>query len=196
MPRGHTRFERQHLRSLGQRLRELRLARAWSLRQLSTESRVSVAAIQKIEAGEANPSLLTVMALVEVLGEPVDRLISASRRAHHRTNVTRGVLSMSSPGVFPLTGALEQPVLECQSISLAARQRLGREQLPVADALFGYVLDGALQLSFERGRTELVATGDCFHVASERPASLSNPLSRRSHILCVVDRRKHDHLVR
>ena len=58
MARGNTGFGRKHLRSLGRRLRQLREACSGSLQRLSAESRVSVAAIQKIEAGEASPSLI------------------------------------------------------------------------------------------------------------------------------------------
>ena len=74
-------FGREHLRSLGRRLRELREARSWSLKRLSAESGVSVAAIQKIESGDTNPNLLTVLAIADVLGESVDRLVVASRKA-------------------------------------------------------------------------------------------------------------------
>ena len=58
-------FGREHLRSLGRRLRELREARSWSLKRLSSESGVSIAAIQKIESGETNPNLLTVLSIAD-----------------------------------------------------------------------------------------------------------------------------------
>src|SRR5258708_12626510 len=86
------RFEREHVRILGRRIRALREARKWSLQRLSVNSDVSIAAIQKIESGAANPSLLTVIAIIEALGESVDQLISASRNAHRMLTVVRGKL--------------------------------------------------------------------------------------------------------
>ena len=75
-------------------MRELREARSWSLKRLSTESGVSVAAIQKIESGDTNPNLLTVLAIADVLGESVDRLIAVSRKASQISNVVRGALPL------------------------------------------------------------------------------------------------------
>jgi transcriptional regulator with XRE-family HTH domain len=43
---------------LGQRIHALREAKGWSLRRLSANSEISVAAIQKIEAGSANPMFM------------------------------------------------------------------------------------------------------------------------------------------
>ena len=92
MGRSSSDFGREHLRSLGRRLRELREARSWSLKRLSSESGVSIAAIQKIEGGETNPNLLTVLAIADVLGESVDRLVAVSRKASQISNVVRGTL--------------------------------------------------------------------------------------------------------
>ncbi len=91
-----TEFGEEQMRSLGMRLRELREARSWSLRRLALESEVSTAAIQKIELGETNPSLLTVLALAEALGEPVDRLVAVSLANSVASNFTHGVLPDTS----------------------------------------------------------------------------------------------------
>ena len=69
------RFDRSELRAVGRRLRLKRVAKGWSLTHLSEMSGISVAAIRKVELGASNPSLLTIVALVEALDEPVDRLV-------------------------------------------------------------------------------------------------------------------------
>jgi transcriptional regulator with XRE-family HTH domain len=91
---------------LGRRIRNLRDARKWSLKHLSGNCGVSIAAIQKIEAGAANPSLLTVIAIIEVLGESVDQLISASRKLDRTVNVVRGTLDLKSSGCTDLSARL------------------------------------------------------------------------------------------
>jgi transcriptional regulator with XRE-family HTH domain len=183
------RFEREHVRILGRRIRALREARKWSLQRLSVNSDVSIAAIQKIESGAANPSLLTVIAIIEALGESVDQLISASRNADRMVTVVRGELPARSTGEVDLSPALANRRMHCSLKVLAARQQpesvdAGKGEVP----LFGYVLDGALRLSFADGDVEQLAVGDSFHASADSSAQWSNPASRRSLVLCIADR--------
>jgi transcriptional regulator with XRE-family HTH domain len=181
-------FGREHLRSLGRRLRELREARSWSLKRLSAESGVSVAAIQKIESGETNPNLLTVLAIADVLGESVDRLVRVSRRASQISNVVRGTLPALLRGSISLP-SLDRPRIKSRLIVLAGRGSLEHAEIPKDGTLFAYVLDGALQLHFSDGTTEQLGTGDSIHVTERLPIEWINPLARRSVTLCLADRR-------
>ena len=191
-----TRFERRHLRSLGQRIRALREARKWSLKRLSANCGVSIAAIQKIEAGAANPSLLTVIAIIEALGESVDQLISSSRKPDRTVKVVRGTLPMRSAGNTDLSADLVQRRMDCRLVALSSRQHIDADDRPAAGPLFGYVLDGGLRLSFEDGASQQLATGDSFHITAETAVEWSNPLSRRSLILCIADSGKNGSLPR
>jgi len=181
-------FGREHLRSLGRRLRELREARSWSLKRLSAESGVSVAAIQKIESGDTNPNLLTVLAIADVLGEAVDRLVAASRKASQVSNVVRGSLPVRKLGSLNLP-ALDHPRIRSRLIALAGRTSLEGGDIPKDGALLAYVVDGSLHLRFPDGTVEQLGTGDSIHVAEELPVEWTNPLARRSVTLCIADRR-------
>jgi transcriptional regulator with XRE-family HTH domain len=181
-------FGREHLRSLGRRLRELREARSWSLKRLSAESGVSVAAIQKIESGETNPNLLTVLAIADVLGESVDRLVRVSRRASQISNVVLGTLPALPRGSISLP-SLDRPRIKSRLIVLAGGGSLEHAEIPKDGTLFAYVLDGALQLHFSDGTTEQLGTGDSIHVTERMPIEWINPLARRSVTLCLADRR-------
>jgi transcriptional regulator with XRE-family HTH domain len=188
LARSSSDFGREHLRSLGRRLRELREARSWSLKRLSAESGVSVAAIQKIESGETNPNLLTVLAIADVLGESVDRLVAASRKASQVSNVVRGSLPLRTLGA-PTLPALDHPRIKSRLIALAGRASLEGADIPKDGALFAYVLDGSLHLRFPDGTLEQLGTGDSIHVTEELPLEWINPLARRSVTLCIADRR-------
>jgi transcriptional regulator with XRE-family HTH domain len=179
-------FGREHLRSVGRRLRSLREARRWSLKRLAKESGVSIAAIQKIESGESNPSLLTVLAIAEVLGESVDRLVAASRKASQLSHVVRGASPERPAGSIALP-ALHNARIESRLIALSARSSL--DDVPKGGALFAYVLDGSLLLRFADGTIEQLCIGDSIHVADDLPVVWSNPLARRSLTLCIADRR-------
>ena len=186
--RSYNDFGREHLRSLGRRLRELREARNWSLKRASTESGVSVAAIQKIESGGTNPNLLTVLAIADALGEAVDRLVATSRRATQISNVRQGPLPARPIGSAPLL-SIDRSRLESRLIALAGRSSLKRAEIPKEGALFAYVLDGSLQLHFPDGTSERLGTGDSIHVVEGLPIDWINPLARRSITLCIADRR-------
>lgn len=182
-----SRFERQHLRELGRRIRALREAHKWSLKRLSTNAGISIAAIQKIEAGAANPSLLTVIAIIEVLGGSVDQIISASRKPDRTVSVVRGTLDAKSAGMSALSATLDKHRMDCRLIALTAREQFRADNLPSGWPLFGYVLDGGLRLSFKDAEPLRLATGDTFHITADTTVEWSNPLSRRSLILCLAD---------
>jgi transcriptional regulator with XRE-family HTH domain len=183
------RFEREHVRILGRRIRALREARKWSLQRLSVNSDVSIAAIQKIESGAANPSLLTVIAIIEALGESVDQLISASRNPDRMVRVVRGELPGRSTGTVDLSPALADRRMHCSLKVLAARQQPESVDVgPGGVPLFGYVVDGALRLSFVDGDVVRLAVGDSFHASGDSSAEWSNPVARRSLVLCIADR--------
>jgi transcriptional regulator with XRE-family HTH domain len=179
-----TEFGEEQMRSLGMRLRELREARSWSLRRLALESSISIAAIQKIESGETNPSLLTVLALAEALSEPVDRLVAASLANSAASNFTHGVLPDTSGELKAVASSAR---LGSRLMVIAARRSMtppGPEH-----PRFFFVLDGSLRFNFSDGTSETLQTGDSMHLAAGQSVRCSNMLQRRSRLLYVLDRR-------
>ena len=175
------------MRSLGRKIRSLREARNWSLRRLSSNSGVSVAAIQKIEAGASNPSLVTVVAIIDALGASVDQLISDARQVENGVAVVRGV-PQAKPGPgssVSLSSGLADRRMDCRVIALSAHQKC--EDVAAGKPLFGYVLDGGLQLNFAKGDAVKLSTGDAFHATADASPEWGNHLSRRSLVLCIND---------
>jgi len=178
-------FGEEQMRSLGRRLRELRDARSWSLKRIAVESGVSVAAIQKIEAGDTNPSLLTVLSLAEALGEPVDRLVASSRAASSAITVTRGALPGASAD---LATDLAQRRMDARLMVLPARRAVEGEG--AAGPMFYYLLDGEVRFGFADGATDVLRTGDALHMVTGQAPRCVNLLSRPSRILCIIDQRE------
>jgi transcriptional regulator with XRE-family HTH domain len=179
-------FGLAHLRVLGQRLRTLRRTRNLSLRRLANESGVSVAAIQDLEAGNSSPSLLNVLSIAEVLGEPVDRLIAASMQPDNAVRLVQGSLPVTSGKRDSSLGVLSAPRMRGAILSIAAKSKLKEADRPTAVPMFAYVLDGTVDLTFGAGRKERLAASDAVHIAREPPAAWSNPFARRAIILCVA----------
>lgn len=65
---------RAEVRSLGLRIRELRLAREWTLEQASEASDIDLKHWQKIESGQVNVTMVTLVRIAEGLDEPLASL--------------------------------------------------------------------------------------------------------------------------
>ena len=183
-------FGRNQLRSLGQRLRRLRETRAWSLKHLAAMSGVSVAAIQKIETGAASASLLTVLALSEALGEPMDRLVRTSRRDARFTKIVHTALPRQPVATVDLTGDLADPMLKARMLTLPPRGQRAFGSDPAAGPMFAYVVAGAIELKFADGNVGRLAVGDAVHLSLPEAMSWSNPLQKKALILCINDPRQ------
>ena len=160
MKRG-SHFHRGELRGVGRRLRLLRISRGWSLKRLSDISDVSVAAIRKIELGVSNPSLLTVLALVEALDEPVDRLITEAVRSRRQTQLVRADEVEAKQGNVQLSDGVDNRQMAGLQCALGPGEELS---IPTGERpLFGYVLDGEVLLERPDGRECRCSRGDAFH---------------------------------
>lgn len=189
MDRSISSFGEAQLRALGSRLRALREARSWSLKRLSNEADVSIAALQAIEAGGSNPGLLTIVSLAEALGEPVDRLIAASRAASSTVRVVRGRVGQRSEGVQELTGELHRPRMRSWVLCVPARRAVRKLAAATKAPLFALVLEGKLELTFDDGTGERLAKGDAINMNAGLPALWANPGPGGARALCVADTR-------
>ncbi|MBV9521506.1 MAG: hypothetical protein JO010_01855, partial [Alphaproteobacteria bacterium] len=71
-------------------------------------------------------------------------------------------------------------------LSIASKSKLQGADRPTTVPMFAYVLDGTVDLIFGGGRNERLVASDAIHIATEPPATWSNPFARRAIILCVV----------
>jgi len=185
-------FGEAQLRALGSRLRELREARSWSLKRLSAEASVSIAALQAIEAGGSNPGLLTIVSLAEALGEPVDRLIAASHAASSTVRVVHGRVARRADGLQSLTGELHRPRLRGWVLSVPPRRSIRKLAAGVKAPLFVLVLEGKIELTFDDGGSETLAKGDTINMNAGLPVQWTNRGPGAARALCVADNRDHD----
>jgi transcriptional regulator with XRE-family HTH domain len=179
-------FGLAQLRVLGRRLRALRRGRNLSLRKLANESGVSVAAIQDLEAGNSSPSLLNVLSIAEVLGEPVDRLIATSMQTENVPTHVRGKLLECTSNPGGSLGTLIEARMRGVVLSMASKSKLKDSERPTALPMFAYVMEGGVDLLFNGGRKERLAANDAVHIAREAPIAWSNPFAKRALILCAT----------
>ena len=179
-------FGPEQLRLLGQRLRALRQTRNLSLRKLAGDSGVSITAIQDLEAGISSPSLVNVLSIAEILGEPVDRLIAACMEPSNPVQILRGKMPGSSAKTAASVGLLHQPRMRTVILIVPPRGKLSEDATPTETPMFAYVLEGTVELDFGGGRQERLAKNDAIHIEQERPTLWCNSSSRRATILCVA----------
>src|SRR5262245_43946091 len=134
-------FARAQLRDLGRQIRLLRDRRGLSLNQLASQSGVSVTGIRNIELGRANPGLLTVVAILDVLGVSLDEIVGLARRAGKNVSVSRAPGSRVAP-LQRHVSEVYQPSMRGRVVTLPAGTDMLPSRKPGAGSHFAFVLDG------------------------------------------------------
>lgn len=62
-------------RVLGQRIRDLRVARGWTQRYAALHIGIGAAGVRRMETGLANPSLAVLVSVARAFGVPLDALL-------------------------------------------------------------------------------------------------------------------------
>ena len=166
----------------------------WSLKNLAAQSGVSVAAIQKIETGTANTSLLTVFSLSEALGEPMDRLVRASILESCATKVMHVAIPRCPIDEIDLTGRLTDARLKGRVVVLAPAASRTFPARQNTSPMFAYLMEGKVKMVFSDGETETLSEGDAIHLSVHEHMTWLNPFGKRVQILCVTDSRKYSDL--
>lgn len=183
-------FGKDQLRAVGHRLRFLRESRNWSLKELAARSGVSIAAIQKIETGAANTSLMTVFALSEALGEPMDRLVRASLLEARATKVVHVAMPKRPANGLNLTGPLADPRMHAHLVVLKTSESRSFNAAPDTSPMFVYAMEGTITVKFADGQVDALAPGDAMHLSLPEHMTWSNDSGKLAQLLCVTDPRK------
>ncbi len=154
-----------------------------------------MAALQKIEQGAANPSILTILALVEALGEPIDRLIEAARDTGRNIRVTRSGEATQpiilAPGkalaVQDVTGDVASPRMRAQVTDYSPGAVAMDGEQDMSASLFCFVLGGGIRASLVNGEVVELEAGDSLHAFDRPPAAFSNPHQQPARLICVRD---------
>jgi len=184
----HT-FGQRELFALGVRLRGVRRSRMWSLKRLADKSGVSVAAIQKIESGAVNTSLLTVMRLSETLGEPVERLVRASRMDTATPKFVHVAIPKRPKRTIELSLGLKDARLKGEVVVVQAGTSMVRTPQAEGGPTFAYVISGDMNAVFADGMTQSLSVGDAMHLSRAEPMTWTNLHKADVQVLCIADPR-------
>ena len=149
---------------LGERIRQLRLARNLTLKQVGEKAKVSPTHLSEIERGKTSPTVGALVRIARALGEEPSRLV-ADDELPAVSIVRRGERRSWSAGIATLS-SLSLPIhpheLSILEIDLAA-ERHGRVDVPgrTGEALV-VVLEGDVEIEMG-GKLHALRAGDALH---------------------------------
>jgi transcriptional regulator with XRE-family HTH domain len=172
---------------LGRRIRELRLERRLTLRQVEEVADVSATHLSQVERGQASPTIGALTRIARALGKDASYFIEHDERqeishqpqaSRDRWEITRGVT------VEALTSGTPGGILAAYRLYFApgARLALGAQPIP-GDGLY-YVARGAVDADFGKGPMSL-ATGDAVQASLARRHRLVAAGGGQAEILAV-----------
>jgi transcriptional regulator with XRE-family HTH domain len=176
---------------LARRVRELRVANAFSLDDLAGRSGVSRSMISLIERGESSPTAVILeklavglnVSLASLFESPAPTADPMSRRADQLQwrDPASGYLRRNvSPGGF------DSPI-QIVEVSFPPGARVAYETGPRHPRLYQqvWVLDGCIELTLGTQRHRLEA-GDCLAMQLDRPLSYHNPTRKPARYAVVL----------
>ncbi|MGH7005169.1 MAG: helix-turn-helix domain-containing protein [Alphaproteobacteria bacterium] len=183
-------FDRAQLRNLGRQIRSLREHRGLSLNQLARQSGISVTGIRNIEFGRANPGLLTVVAILDVLGVSLDELVGLARRAGKTVHVARApARAQRDSSVQRQLSEIYQPHVRGRMVTLPAGTDLLTARKADGGPHFAFVLEGKVRVVMSDGPSHELSAGDAIHLADQPPRVVANAGDRTARLLWVKDSR-------
>ena len=165
---------------IGPKVRRLRKQAGLSLQQLAELSRVSAAAIHKIEQSGMTPTITTLLKVAGALGRPVSYFVDEEEVSSDPTAYTRAserapiLTSHTGIDLAGITGAYGRFLLAGAVASVAPGASSGEAPLEHPGEELVYVLDGQLEFVVN-DRTFVLSHGDALHFRTVQPHAWCNP---------------------
>lgn len=177
-------------KSIGERLRKIRLDRNLTINSLAKVARVPASTISKIENGLLKPSLVHAINLATALDENLGFLVDRYRAEPRRTSVVyasgRERLEYPEMGLtlHDLNGHFSAGLLEARYGILKAGAHSGRVPMTHPGDEICCVLKGAIAFYVGDEHWTLTA-GDAIHFKSDRPHRWENKGRGRTEVVWV-----------
>jgi transcriptional regulator with XRE-family HTH domain len=177
-------------KSIGERLRKIRLDRNLTINSLARVARVPASTISKIENGLLKPSLVHAINLASALNENLGFLVDRYRAEPQRTSVVyangRERLEYKEMGLtlHDLNGHFSAGVLEARYGILKAGAHSGQEPMTHPGDEICCVIKGSIVFHVGDESWTLTA-GDAIHFKSDRPHRWENAARGRTEVVWV-----------
>ncbi|MDA8216905.1 MAG: cupin domain-containing protein [Dehalococcoidales bacterium] len=173
---------------IGQRLREARLARGWSARDLAAAGDIALNTVSLIERGKISPTVATLHKLANALGvplsffveEPAGRPIAFLRREERRR--TRGLHMW----LENLGAGLPEQTMEPLLVTLEPNADSGPEPIVHAGQELVFCLEGQIEYQVE-DETFLLGPEDSLFFEARLPHRWRNPTDAQARMLLIIE---------
>ena len=174
--------------TVGERLRELRQRRAFSVRALAARSGLAINTLSMIENGKTSPSVSTLQVLARVLEVPITAFFEQETvqqkvvyvRQSQRPAITVDTTRLEHLGK-DLAGSAVQPFV----VTLEPGFGSGQSQIVHTGYEFVYCLSGQVEYTIE-GETYLLELGDSIVFESHLPHHWHNTSTTQAQIILVL----------
>jgi len=173
---------------IGKKIKELRLAKGLTLKDLSEKSDLSIGYISQVERGIASIAVTSLEKIAQVLGVDLSYFFTLPKK--HEASVLRSyehqVFSVEeSRYYFRLANDIEGTILEPMLISLLPNQTMDEiTTYSHKGEEFVYVLEGVLTVYVDNEKYQL-NPGDSLHMLSTVPHEWANYTNKLVKVLCV-----------
>lgn len=176
---------------VGDRIRQLRTGRGWSVRTLAAQTGFSPSFISQAEHGQVSPSIASLERMATALGGTLGGFFLESTpspvavvRATDRQELT----SAWSQGTIEALGPIGGPhTLESIMITLAPGGRSGTRPHAAQGEQFALVCEGTVTLTLLDG-VHMLGPGDAVSLTAETPHQWTNTGTDRARVLLVAAR--------
>ncbi|MEW5971799.1 MAG: XRE family transcriptional regulator [Pseudomonadota bacterium] len=178
---------------IAQQVREIRLARGYTLDILASRCQVSRSAISLIERGEASPTAIVLEKLANGLGVPLTQLFDSPQNTQSPQPMVRR--TQQAEWKDPETGYIRRQVsppnwkspFQIVEIEFPAQSRVTYETSTNSKVVLQqiWVIEGQIDIQLGENFYAL-QEGDCLAMQLDQPIIYSNPSSKAARYILVV----------
>ncbi|RSN90664.1 helix-turn-helix domain-containing protein [Acinetobacter pittii] len=178
---------------IAQQVREIRLARGYTLDVLASRCQVSRSAISLIERGEASPTAVVLEKLANGLGVPLTQLFDSPQNTQSPQPMVRR--TQQAEWKDPETGYIRRQVsppnwkspFQIVEIEFPAQSRVTYETSTNSKVVLQqiWVIEGQIDIQLGENFYAL-QEGDCLAMQLDQPIIYSNPSSKAARYILVV----------
>ncbi|AMO40922.1 DNA-binding protein [Acinetobacter sp. BEC1-S18-ESBL-01] len=178
---------------IAQQVREIRLARGYTLDVLASRCQVSRSAISLIERGEASPTAVVLEKLANGLGVPLTQLFDPPQNTQSPPPMVRR--TQQAEWKDPETGYIRRQVsppnwkspFQIVEIEFPAQSRVTYETSANSKVVLQqiWVIEGQIDIQLGENFYAL-QEGDCLAMQLDQPIIYSNPSSKAARYILVV----------
>lgn len=178
-------------KTLGMKIKSLRMARSWTLKEFGEKCNLSAGYLSLVERDLTTVNITSLQSIAKVFDMDIGAFFVAPPapasnivRGHEQVPFTMegsADICYSLAGSLPTGPARLEPVI----VLMKPEKETGRAALASHDGEeFGYVLEGVALLMLESKEYELYP-GDSYHILSSEPHAVMNSSNRMTRILYV-----------